>query len=343
VKWNAGMSELSHIRLFVAVAELGGFAAAARSLHVSPPAATRGIAALEARLDARLLRRTTRSVKLTEAGERFLVDCRRILADLEHAEAVVRGAHVEPQGELGITAPVMFGRMHVAPLVLEFLSRHERVTARTYFADRIVHLLDEGYDVAVRIADLPDSSSVALRVGEVRRVVVGAPSYLAAHGIPRDLAALPAHHAIGISRSGARDAAWTFGSSRIARRTPQPQMRLLVNANDVAIAAAIAGHGLTRALSYQVAREVAEGRLQIVLREHEPPPIPVYLVYPEGRLAAAKVRAFVELAAERLRADPALRAAPQPNVKEPRGAGHRSRSRSRRTASRDRPAARARR
>lgn len=295
------------MRIFVAVAECGGFAAAARSLRLSAPAVTRGIAALEARLGARLLRRTTRSVKLTDVGERFLVDCRRILAEVEHAEAAVRGAHVEPQGELAITAPVMFGRMYVLPLVLELLARHPRVTARTYFADRIVHLLDEGYDVAVRIAELPDSSSVAVRVGEVRRVVIGAPSYLAKHGVPRDLGSLPEHHAIGVSRSGARDAGWTFGSSRVARRTPQPQMRIIVNSNYVAITAALAGQGLTRVLSYQVAREVAAGRLRIVLREHEPAPVPVYLVYPEGRSAAAKVRAFVELAAERLRADPTLR------------------------------------
>lgn len=297
------MSELGNLRTFVAVSEQGGFAAAARHLRLSPPAVTRAIAALERHLGARLLRRTTRSVKLTEVGERFLSECRRILADLEQAEAAARGAHIEPQGELGITAPVMFGRMHVAPLVLKFLARHDKVSVRTYFADRVVHLLDEGYDVAVRIAALPDSSLVAVQVGSVRRVVVASPAYLKEHGVPRRLGDLPAHRAVGISRGGARDAVWSFGSGRA---TPQPQMRLLVNSNDVAIAAALAGHGLARTLSYQVAREVRTGRLRVVLEEHEPPPIPIHLVYPEGRSAAAKVRAFVEFAAGCLRGEPSL-------------------------------------
>lgn len=300
------MSELSQLRIFVAVAEADGFAAAARRLQISPPAVTRAVAALENHLGAKLLRRTTRSVKLTDVGERFLQDSRRVLAELEEAEALARGAYVEPQGELAITAPVMFGRMHIAPLVLEFLGQHEKVTVRTYFVDRIVHLHDEGYDVAVRIAALPDSSLVAVRVGSVRRVVVAAPSYLAARGTPRTPAGLGKHDAIGLTGAGWRNPIWSFGTGRAAQQTPQPRVRLLVSSNEVAIDAAVAGHGLARVLSYQVAAELAAGKLELVLEAHEPPPIPVHLVHPEGRKAAAKVRAFVELAAERLRADPAL-------------------------------------
>ncbi|WKB51254.1 LysR family transcriptional regulator [Eleftheria terrae] len=297
------MDRLECMQVFVAVAEAAGFAAAARRLRLSAPAVTRAVVALEQQVGARLLHRTTRSVRLTEAGERYLLDCKRILADIEEAEASAGGAYAEPQGQLSVTASVMFGRLHVAPLVLDFLDAHPRMRVRTFFVDRVVHLIDEGLDVAVRIAHLPDSSLTALPVGMVRRVVVAAPTYLAARGVPKQPADLAAHDAIGGSQTGGPDQPWQFGGppGDGARQLVQPRVRLLVNAGEVSIDAALAGHGVTRALSYQVADAVRAGRLQIVLAEFEPPPIPVHLVYAEGRKAAAKVRAFVDFAAERLR------------------------------------------
>ncbi len=302
------MADLDQLRVFVTVADAGGFAPAARRLRVSPPAVTRAIAALERHLGARLLHRTTRHMRLTEAGERFLQDTRRILADLEEAEASARGAHTQPQGELAVTAPVMFGRLHIAPLVLEFLSGHPRVTARVLFVDRVVHLLDEGFDVALRIAPLPDSSLTAVRVGSVRRVVVASPEYLAGHGEPTRPEDLSRHRAIGFSHPGGGMARWNFREPRdpSPRESAPPHVALMVNAVDVAIEAALAGHGLVRVLSYQVRDHLAAGRLHRVLRGFEPDPVPVSLVYPEGRKAAAKVRAFVDFAAQRLRSHPAL-------------------------------------
>lgn len=302
------MADFEHLRIFIAVADAQGFAPAARHLRLSAPAVTRAIAALEAHLGARLLHRTTRHVRLTESGQRFLQDARRILAELDEAEASARGAHIEPQGELAITAPMMFGRMHVAPVLLDFLAQHPKVTARVLFADRVVHLTDEGFDVAVRIAELPDSSFTAVRVGAVRRIVVASPEYLAAHGEPLSPADLPAHRAIGSAQTGGGPARWTFAApgDPAARETAQPRVSLMVNSVEVAIEAALAHHGLARVLSYQVRSDLASGRLKRVLLPFEAAPIPVHLVYPEGRRAAAKVRTFVDFAARRLRAQPAL-------------------------------------
>ena len=302
------MANLEHLRVLLAVADEGGFAAAARRLRISPPAVTRAIAALENHLGARLLHRTTRSVRLTEVGDRFAQDARRVLAELEEAEASARGAHGEPQGELAITAPVMFGRLHVAPVLLDFLAGHAKVQARVLFVDRVVHLMDEGFDVAVRIASLPDSSFTAVRLGSVRRVVVASPGYLARLGEPATPAELPSHRGVGFAGSGGSPARWTFAApgDTTAHETPQPQMPLRLNAVDVAIEAALAGHGLARVLSYQVREHIAHGRLRRVLQPFEPPPVPVHLVYGEGRKAAAKVRAFVDHAARSLRAHPAL-------------------------------------
>lgn len=301
------MDRLDTMKVFVAVAEAEGFAAAARRLRMSPPAVTRAVVALEQRIGARLLHRTTRSVRLTEAGERFLADCRRLLAEIDEAEASAGGAHAQPQGQLTVTASTMFGRMYVAPLLLGFLNEYPRVTARAVFVDRIVNLFDEGLDVAIRIARLPDSSLTAVRVGAVRRVVVASPAYLREHGTPASPADLAMHDAIGFTPSAGMPAPWVFRSADgSASETAEPRVRLEANAGEVGIQAAIAGHGLTRALSYQVAPHVRAGELQIVLADHEPPPIPIHIVYPEGRRAAAKVRAFVDFAAERLRGDARL-------------------------------------
>ncbi|HET7795887.1 MAG TPA: LysR family transcriptional regulator [Rhizobacter sp.] len=304
------MDKLEGMRIFVVVADARGFAAAARQLGMSPPAVTRAIAALEARVGTQLLRRSTRQVVLTEAGARFHADCKRILAEVDAAEASASGAHDVPQGQLAITAPVIFGRLHVAPVLQTFLDLHPRVTARSLYTDQVVHLLDEGLDVAVRIAHLPDSGLVAVRAGQVRRVVVASPEYLAEHGVPRVPADLAQHLGVGFSQHGSVSAPWVFHppgrKGRSEGETAHPQIRQLTNAGDASIGAALAGQGLVRALSYQVAEHVLAGRLHIVMADHEPPPIPVQLVYADGRRAAAKVRAFVEHAVERLRAEPVL-------------------------------------
>lgn len=297
------MDRLDAMRVFVMVADLRGFAAAARALRMSPPAVTRAVVALERRIGARLLERTTRSVRLTEAGERFHADCKRLLAELEEAEASAGGAHAEPRGLLCVTAPTMFGRLHVTPVLMDFLALHPKLTARTFFVDRIVHLVDEGYDVAVRIARLPDSSLTAIPVGQVRVVVVASPAYLAAHGEPvhpRDLDGLPA---VGFSQLGGAPAPWEFGLPGGDKYAAQPQIPLVVNLPDVSVAAAVAGRGVVRVMSYQVAEHVRAGRLRVLLRDYEPPARPVHLVYPAGRHAPAKVRAFVDYAAQRLRAE----------------------------------------
>jgi len=295
------VDHLGSMRVFVAVAEAQGFAPAARRLAMSPPAVTRAIAALEERIGTRLLRRTTRIVRLTEAGSRFLADCKRILGEIEEAEASAAGAHAEPRGQLGVTAPVMFGRMYVAPIVLDFLARHPGVTARMLFLDRVVDLIDEGLDVAVRIAHLPDSSLRGVRVGSVRWVVCASPEYLAARGTPRTPADLSQRDAIAFSLSTSPEE-WSFASGE----TLSPPTRVVVNSNDVAIAAAVAGRGIARVVSYQIAPELRAGKLQIVLSEFEPPPVPISVVYAEGRRAAAKVRAFVDFAVERLRSEKSL-------------------------------------
>ena len=287
------------MRAFVAVAEEEGFARAGRRLSLSAPAVTRAVAGLERRLAAPLFHRTTRMVRLTDAGVRFLADCRRILGELDEAEAAVAGAHGELRGQIALTAPVLFGRMHVAPLLFDFLQQHPRLTARAHFADRITDLIDEGLDVAVRIAHLPDSALHAVPVGAVRRVVCAAPHYLARHGEPRAPADLEQFGAIAFSIGGEAPEPWTFASGDAVR----PRSQLLVNSNDVAIDAAVAGHGLARVLSYQIAPQLRRGELRIVLAEFEPAPLPISLVTLAGRRAAPRVRRFVEFAAERLRAE----------------------------------------
>jgi DNA-binding transcriptional LysR family regulator len=300
------MDYLDSLKVFVAVADAQGFAPAARRLQLSAPAVTRAIAALEQRLGAQLLQRSTRSVRLTEIGERFLGDCRRILAELDEAEASAGGAHAAPQGELAITASAMFGRLHVAPLALDFLALHPKVAIRGVFVDRIVHLLDEGFDIAVRIAHLPDSGLTAVRVGSMRRVVVASPAYLVERGVPQTPAHLVDHDAIGFSQIDGLVAPWTFHG---APNGTQPGIRLATNLGEVAIDAAVHGRGLARALRYQVEAEVRAGRLAIVLAEFEPEPLPVHLVHLAGRMAPAKLRAFIDFAVERLRAEPVLNSA----------------------------------
>ncbi|MBO0751581.1 MAG: LysR family transcriptional regulator [Bradyrhizobiaceae bacterium] len=294
------MDRLRAMSAFVAVAEAEGFAAAAKRAGMSPPAITRAVAALEEHLGTRLFKRTTRVVRLSEAGVHFLADCKRILAEIEEAEASAAGAHAAPQGSVAVTAPAMFGRLFVAPVVTDFLAQHPQMRVRLLLVDRVVDLIEEGLDVAVRIAHLPDSSLTAVLVGSMRRVVCAAPAYLAQRGVPREPRDLA--HLEAIYFSFAQQQQWTFrvnGRPRIVR----PPAHLVANTAEVAVTAAVAGRGVARVLSYQVEREVRTGALQIVLREFEPPPIPVHVVHAEGRRAPARVRAFVDFVVRRLRAE----------------------------------------
>lgn len=298
------MDRFQAMQVFVAVAEAGGFAPAARQLQLSPPAVTRAVAALEVRLGVLLLHRTTRQVRLTEAGGRFLEDCRRILAELGEAEESATGAHRTPRGRVAVTASMRFGYLYVAPLLMAFLDRYPEVSVQTLFVDRVVNLVEEGLDVAVRIGELPDSSLTAMRVGAVRRVVCGAPTYLQTHGIPASPEDLSGHETVVFSALNAKPE-WQFRGAGGSFSVPL-STRLSVNTADVAIAAAAAGRGLTRVLSYMIAEEVRDGRLQIVLADYETSPMPIHVVYAEGRKAAARVRALVDCLVENLRANPSI-------------------------------------
>lgn len=299
------MDRLASMQTFVAVAEEESFARAARRLAVSPPGVTRAVAQLEEHLGVRLLERTTRQVRVTEAGARYLSDCKRLLAELDDAEAAVAGAHQKPSGLLGVTASVMFGRLFVAPLVVEFLGRYPQVSARLLLLDAIVDLLGEGLDVAVRIARLADSSLTSAKVGAVRRVTCASPAYLKKHGTPRTPRDLAEHRCFVFSAERSAPA-WTF-EHKGRSLSYRPRARLLANASEVGIDAAVAGAGITRALSYMVAAHVHAGRLRVILQDHEPEPIPIHVVYREGRRAPARVRAFVDFAVARLRAERATR------------------------------------
>ncbi|AZC40922.1 MULTISPECIES: LysR family transcriptional regulator [Pseudomonas] len=298
------MDRFQEMQVFISVAQEQGFAAAARRLGLSAPSVTRAVAALEQRIGTQLLTRTTRNVLLTEAGQRYLEDSRRILAELQDAEASAAGIHALPRGQLTITAPVLFGELFVTPLMVDYLERFPEVSINALLVDRVVSMVEEGMDVAVRIGELPDSGQHAMRVGEVRRVICASPAFLARHGRPRhpqELRQAPviAPSSIGQSRS------WLFDEDGTPLSV-RPEPRLVVTANQAAISAACLGLGLTRVLSYQVAGKVAAGELEIVLAEFELAPLPIHVVYQGGRKAPARVRSFVDFAVQALREHPAL-------------------------------------
>lgn len=294
------MDRLEEWRIFVAVGTLRSFAGAARSLGRSPQAATRAVAALEDRIGARLLNRTTRSVSLTSDGQRYLERGRRAIAELELLESP-SDATAALRGVLTVTAPVLFGQLHVVPVVAELLALHPALDVRLLLLDRVVSLAEEGIDVGVRIGPLPDSSLRARVVGHVRAVVCAAPAYLERAGRLRDPDALVDHACISFSGTTPIADRWSFRSTGSRERSIAVKPRLVVNTGQAAIDAALAGVGIVRVLSYQVDQLVAEGKLAILLRSFEPEPVPVNLVQLPGVQARAAV-AFMELAAERLRA-----------------------------------------
>ena len=293
------MDRLHLMNVFVAVAEEEGFSAGARRLRMSPPAVTRAVAALEERLGVKLLNRTTRYVRVTDVGQRYLEDAKRVLADADAADEAAAGVNTEPRGRLTVTAPVLFGRMFVMPAVLEYLTRYPGTEVFSIFLDRVVNLLEEGVDVGVRLAELADSSMRARQVGSVRVVLCASGEYLRRRGAPKVPQDLLKHSIIASSAGNGFD--WRFGG-----RTLRVQPRLTVTTNDAAIEAALRGFGITRLLSYQVAPQLAAGDLKVVLKEHEPEPRPIHIVHRQSRYASANVRAFVDLMAERLQSDRAL-------------------------------------
>lgn len=292
------MDRIQAMRVLVRIADSGSFAGAARTLNMSPPAVSRAVGTLEEHVGARLITRTTRSLRLTDVGARYVEDCRQILAAIDEAEAAASGSYAKPTGSLTITASVMFGQIYVLPLVTRFLDLYPDVSVRLLFLDRVTNLVDEGIDVAIRIGHLPDSSHSAIRVGSVRLVVCGSPDYFARSGMPEVPADLVRHRIIAATSAYAATD-WTFG--RNTRVTVRVKPALLCNSNPAVIAAAKTGWGLTRVLSYQVGAELADGSLVTALGDFEEAPLPVHIVHPEGRNASAKVRLFVDFAAEALR------------------------------------------
>ncbi|HDS1758520.1 LysR family transcriptional regulator [Pseudomonas sp. M5] len=294
------MDQIHLMKVFVAVGELESFAAAARRLDISPAAVTRAVSALEDMLGVKLLQRTTRSVRLTQAGSRYLEDTRHILASISEANEAAAGINATPKGELAVTAPILFGKKFVMPSIVRYLQRYPEVDVSAYFLDRIVNMVEEGMDVAVRIGPLPDSGLKALRVGRVRRMLCASPEYLARHGVPQHPSDLPAHAVIATTNLSPR-AGWRFGVTdepTLVRIKP----RLTVTSNDGAIAAAVGGLGIARLLSYQVVDEIASGQLQVLLADYEEAPWPIHVLHRESKHGSAKVRMFVDMLAHELRA-----------------------------------------
>lgn len=292
------MNRLQSLKIFVAVAEAESFAAGARVVGLSAPSATRGVGTLEAELGARLFTRSTRQVRLTDVGKAYLHDVREILANLQAADDAASGAAATPVGQLRITCPQEFGRIYVAPVLMDFLDLHPGLRADVLISDRIVNFVEEGFDVALRIGSLPSSGLAAVRVGHVRRVVCGAPAYFAARGRPQNSAELASHCVVSVVPLDA-GRQWRFGAG--GERAVRVEPRLAVSSVAAAIEIARRGWGLCQVLSYQIGPDLEAGTLETVLQAEEADPLPIHLVHAEGRRVAAKVRAFVDFAGARLR------------------------------------------
>ncbi|MDB5439933.1 MAG: LysR family transcriptional regulator [Caulobacteraceae bacterium] len=296
------MDRIDAMKVFVAALDEGGLAKAGRRLGKSPAAVSRAIAFLEAHVGAELLHRTTRSLRLSEAGERYAAACRRILTELEEADILAAGERAAPRGLLTITAAVAAGEAVLGPIIADFLDAYPEVSVRLHLLDRQANLVEEGLDLALRTAHLPDSSLTAVRVGQVRRVVAAAPAYLARHPPIDEPADLAGHSIVAMSHFGLDS--WRFAAApgsaapRVVSFTP----RLIVNGVREAVELAAAGKGVARLFSYHLAPQVRSGALSLLLEDFEPPPLPVHLVAPQGRMQAPKVRAFVDFALERLKA-----------------------------------------
>lgn len=297
------MDRLEAMTIYVTIAEAGSLSAAARRLNMPLASVSRKLAELEAHLGTRLITRSTRKLVLTDAGRNYLAACRQIFEQVEEAERTAAGAYAQVRGQIVIAAPIVFGRLHVVPVVTAFLEAHPEVDVQLRLGDRNVHLIEEQIDLALRIGVLPDSNVVATQLGTIRRIVCASPAYLERFGTPATPDELGAHRCISFDGLDAADA-WRFadlagGPQGIRQVALRP--RLTVSTADAALAAASLGLGLTRVLSYQAADALADGRLVRVLTDAEPPAVPVSLIYPgQGRLPM-KTRAFIDFAAGRIR------------------------------------------
>jgi DNA-binding transcriptional LysR family regulator len=294
------MDRFESMSILVTAVDAGSLSAASRRLGTPLATVSRKVSELEAHLNTRLLTRSGRRLALTEAGRDYVAACRRILEEVDEAERTATGEFRTPMGELIITAPIVFGRLHIMPIVIDFLKTYPEIDIRLVLTDRIVSLLEEHVDVAVRIGDLPDSSLIATRVGSVRPIVCASPDYFAVRGIPKHPVDLGVHDCISFDGLASRDS-WTFTIHK-ADVSVAIRSRLVVSTAETAIDAAIAGLGITRVLSYQVADAIRAGTLVAALREFEPPPWPVSLVFSERRLVPQKLRVLLEFAAPRLKA-----------------------------------------
>ncbi|RVD04474.1 LysR family transcriptional regulator [Mesorhizobium sp. M2A.F.Ca.ET.029.05.1.1] len=293
------MDRLDAMSLFVATVEAGSLSAAARRAGVPLATVSRKLSDLEKHLKTRLLNRSTRRLVLTDAGQSYLAACRRILDEVNEAERTAAGEYSSPTGELVITAPVVFGRLHVLPVITDFLAIYPQVDVRLTLSDRITQLVEEHIELALRIGELPDSAMVAIRVGSIRRIVCASPAYLASQGTPEKPSELAGHSCVTFEGL-ASPATWSFGAGKTETTIPV-RSRLQVNTAEAAIDAAIAGLGLTKVLSYQADAGVRAGTLRVVLEPFESPPWPVSLVHAgQGRLPV-KLRAFLDFAAPRLK------------------------------------------
>jgi len=295
------MDKLRAIETFVKIVEAGSLTAAAAALGTSGPAVVRSLAALERHVGVTLINRTTRRSSLSDEGREYYARCKRVLAELDEADAVLSARRVEPKGRLRLTAPVMYGRMHVAPLVADYMARYAGVEIELLLLDRIVDLVEEGIDAAVRIGHLAGSTLVARRIGGTRRVLCATPGYLQRMGTPASPGELAGHHGIlftGLSPSNE----WSFGANSTDRVAIHPLLR--TNQFEVALDACLRGLGCSQFLSYQVDHLLAAGDLQRILVEFEPAPLPINIVYPHARLLSSNVRAFVDLVIDHLVLDP---------------------------------------
>ena len=293
------MDRFESMTAFVAVAEAGGFSAAARRLRVPLATISRRVSELEDLLRVQLFTRTTRKVALTEIGQHHFETCRRLLGELSEAERLASGEYRAPRGDLVVAAPVGLGRVYLAPIVTEFLAAYPDVNVDLRLADRVVNLADEGIDIAVRIGELPDSSQMAIKAGTIRQVVCASPAYLKGHGTPLRPDELGGHACVTFTSLGTPQE-WTFRRGRDVLRV-RVRSRLSVSAADAAVEAASAGLGITRLLCYQASPAITARRLVLLLRDFEPEPAPVSLVYQGSRLMPQKLKAFIDFVLPRLK------------------------------------------
>jgi DNA-binding transcriptional LysR family regulator len=294
------MDQLKAMRTFVRIADEGGFTAASRSLDASVPAVVRSLAGLEAQLGVRLFNRTTRRVVLTDEGRRYLEHSRHILASVDEAARAVSSGASALAGALSVTAPVMFGQLHVAPAVTRFVQRHRDVQVDLVLLDRVVNLLDEGFDVGIRIGALEDSSLVARDIGAVRRLLVASPGYFRRHGVPKHPSELQQHECVRVSAAGRQ---WAFRDPDDADKVISVPVHGSLRCNHVAavVDACVAGLGCGLFMSYQVDALLKGGKLKVALERYEPPPRPVSLLLPQARMLPARTRAFIDWMLRELR------------------------------------------